>query len=91
MAKIKMPSGSVKTKEAKKKRVRLKNAFPPGVHKRRLLAKARKIARKRLCSRKTSQSFREAFGASDDEVSASSPTLAVENVKDSGHMDMDGG
>ena len=77
MAKIKVPSGGSKAVKApfiKKKRVRLKNAFQPSNKKRRLIAKAKTckiIARKRLsCFRKTTQSFREAFGASDDEVSA---------------------
>ena len=72
MPKIKVPCGPKETQAppVKKKRVRLKNAFPPNAKKRRLLARAKKIARKRLSSpRKTAQSFREAFGASDDEVS----------------------
>ena len=82
MPKIKVPSGDAKVVKApfiKKKRVRLKNAFQPSNKKRRLIAKAKTckiIARKRLsCSRKTTQSFREAFGASDDEVSAHYPIL----------------
>lgn len=71
MAKIKVPSTPKETQAppVKKKRVRLKNV-PPSAKKRRLVARAKIIARKRLVShRRNVQSFREAFGASDDEVS----------------------
>lgn len=72
MAKIKIPSTPKETQAPpikKKRRVRLKNVSP-SAQKRRLVARAKIIARKRLaCPRKPVQSFREAFGASDDEVS----------------------
>lgn len=71
MAKIKIPSTPKETQAPpveKKKRVRLKNVSP-SAKKRRLVARAKIIARKRLAyPRKPVQSFREAFGASDDEV-----------------------
>jgi hypothetical protein len=70
MAKIKVPSASMPEKTgtapAKKKHVRLKNASAKG---RRLVAKARILARKKLPSTagKATQSLEEAFGTSDEE------------------------
>ena len=72
MPKIKVPSTPKEppAPSVKKRHVRLKNAFPPHAAKKKLLVKAKAIAKKRLPgSRKAAQTFREAFGASDDEVS----------------------
>ena len=72
MPKIKIPSSDQEEPQAKKKHVRLKNAFPPGTKERRLVAKAKKLARRKLSvepPKKPAPSFQEAFGASDDEVS----------------------
>ena len=74
MPKLKVPSGPDDTQPppaVKKKHVRLKNAFSSNSKKRGLVATAKKMARKRLlCGpHKATQSFREAFGDSDDEVS----------------------
>ena len=73
MPKIKVPSAGEKKEVAAptaKRHVRLKNAFPPVPKERRLVAKARRMARERLASQeKAAPSFEEAFGASEDDVS----------------------
>ena len=71
MPKIKVPSSDQKEPQAKKKHVRLKNAFPPSTKERRSVARAQKLAKQNLSAapRKAAPSFQEAFGSSDDEVS----------------------
>ena len=73
MPKIKIPSSDQKEPQEKKKHVRLKNAFPPSSKEKRLVAKAKKLARRKIsvvaAPRKPPPSFEEAFGVSDDEVS----------------------
>jgi hypothetical protein len=71
MPKIKVPSSDQKEPQAKKKHVRLKNAFPPSTKERRSVARAQKLAKQNLSAapRKAAPSFQEAFGSSDDECS----------------------
>ena len=82
MPKIKVPSSDQEEPQAgpaRKRHVRLKNAFPPKAKERRLVARAKKLARRMLSApKKTPLSFEEAFGASDDEVGESlSPPAAL--------------
>lgn len=84
MPKLKVPSGpeEIQSPPVKKKHVRLKNAFPPDAKKRRLVARAKLMARKRLsCVPKATQSFSEAFGSSDDEVSLLYCTVFIVRVR----------